>query len=332
MKLNSYQLDKYKQTNKFALLRLILVYGPDEIGIDHIVEQCIKDFDSLNSANITRVEYKNIKDNFIHIIDELNSTSLFASMNIVVINDCPNSLPKSIIDILTNHKFVGKLILKANDLKPHSNLRKFFESHKQALSIACYKDDISQIQQFITQYLQQNNAKFDNNIVKILTSLMPSNKLLIKQEIDKLLLYCQSDPIDEQSVYDVISDAFEIQLDDLCQAVALNDKSNIIRLMDKAKEQGINFMLIIKVIQIYFSRILEILILAEKGQQLQNAIDSLKPPVFFKQKNSMIIACKALTLDKITNFLRNFVNVELNCKKMPLNQYLIICNFLILEL
>ncbi len=328
MKLNGNQLETWKKNNNMSDIKFVLVYGPDEGGIEINAASVAKGFANGRDAQLSKFDFKLVKDDFSMLADELASISLFGDQKIVILEDCAQSLPKAMLEYLEKANFAGKLILKAAELRPTSNLRKLAENTKGALSIACYKDDVRQIETYIRSFLQERGAKFESSVIPALAQILPANKLLIACELEKLITYKQGETITLESVEEAISDSQEVGLDDMCIAVALGQKAQILKLIERAINTDTSFMLILRVLQRYFNRVLEVLAHAESGMSVDMAVGKLAPPVFFKQKDNLIRICKTATKQKILALNADLVKLELDCKRKPVDQYMLISNFL----
>lgn len=203
---------------------------------------------------------------------------------------------------------------------------------KNALSIACYKDDPKQIEGFVSTYLTAQGVKFDADVPSILANILPSNKMVIKSELEKLVTFNNKDgALTAEDIRDVISDSQELALDDLCVAVALSNKVAILKAMEVATQTETNYMLVLRVLQKYLNRILDVYSKTAEGLSIDMAIAKLSPPVFFKQKDNLIRVCKTLDKDKVLSMLSDIVHLELECKKRNIDQLLVISNFFTLK-
>jgi DNA polymerase-3 subunit delta len=328
MKLNSSQLESWKKNNNINDIKFALIYGPDEGGVEISARSIAKSFANGNEVQLNKFDFKAIKGDFSLLVDELSSVSLFGEQKVIVVADCPQTLPKEMLEYLSKANFTAKLILKSAELKPTSNLRKLAETTKDALSIACYKEDLRQIESYIRSFLEERGAKFESYVIPVLAQIMPSNKLFIANELEKLITYKMGEVITLESVEDIISDSQEVGLDDLCVAVALKQKAKTLKLIERAANTDTSFMLILRVLQRYFIRVLEVLSYIEAGMSVEISVGKLAPPVFYKQKDNMIKVCRAVRKEKILALNEDLVKLELECKKKPLDQYMLIGNYL----
>lgn len=328
MKINGNQLETWIKNNNISTVMFALVYGPDAGGVDINAARIAKAFDTTGNSSVTKFDFKDIKDDFSSLVDELSSVSLFGDTKIVMLEDCPQSLPKKMLEFLEKASFAGKLILKSGELRPTSNLRKLSENSTSALSVASYKDDVRQIEIYVRSFLQERGAKSDAAVVSVLAQILPPNKLLVACELEKLITYKFGEQITLKDVEDVISDSQEIGLDDLCVSVALGQKPQINKLIERAINTDISFMLILRVLQRYFVRVLDVLAYMEAGMGVDMAVGKLAPPVFFKQRDNLIRVCRLASKQKILTLTADLVKLELDCKRLPMDQYMLITNYL----
>ena len=64
----------------------------------------------------------------------------------------------------------------------------------------------------------------------------------------------------------------------------------------------------------HFKLIEKILLLFENNKNLENVIDNIKPPIFFKKKEFLIFQCKVWNLKLINIILARLIELELKCK------------------
>lgn len=330
MKLNSSQLASWiKTTGKN--MRYFLVYGIDSDQVFNTHKDLIKLIHSNKCELLIRsFKFKDVKDDPALLNDELASVSLFEEEKIIVIEDCATTISKDIIAILEKCKTATKVIFLATDLKPNSTLRKTFETEDIFASIACYKEDPVQIQGYIRTLLTELGFTFEADVPAIIAEILPANRMLIKNEIEKLSLFKGDDGhISSTDVEQITCEMSELSLDELCMAVSSLNSKAIVKIVNKFAKEETNFMLIIRVLLKHFARILEIKAMTENGKSIEQAIASLRPPVFFKQKDNITKAAKILAVPKLKRLYRGLIKLELDCKSGIIDPDLLTSNFLV---
>lgn len=328
-KVYSYQYDNWKKWDALQKTKFFLIYGPDEGGVEIMTGALLRDLLTIGDSDIIKQDFKEAKSDCTHCITHLNSISLFGNTGIVVLSDSGPAIPKEMAEILSNTTFPGRLIFKAGDLKTSSGLRKFVEGAASGVAIGCYKEDAKQIEAYIKQFFAEKKVEAERGVASVLTEILPPNKLIIASELEKLCLYANGRMVSTEDVEACVSDSQEMSLDELCNCIFDSSKNSILKFMKRARASDSNYMLIIKVMQRYVGRVLNVLASVEAGLSVEQAVEKLKPPVFFKQKDSLVAVCKKADSQNLLALSEDLLKLELVCKKSMLDQYMTIENFLI---
>ncbi len=330
MKLNANIIDTWLR-NAPKSLQFFLIYGPELGQIKLIADKLVKHFGSQETdLNISNISFSKIKDDLSLLTDEIASTSLFGGRKIIVLDDAPTTLPKGMLELLKSPRGNAIVIFLSEELKPTSSLRKNFETLDNCISIACYKDDSTTMQKYIREYLTQKNIEFSTDIPSLLAESLPANRMMVNSEIEKLITYKEGDesPINSEDVVNVITEASEISLDELCNAIALKDAKLTQKCIEQLIQEDKNFVFVIRVLLKYFMRLFEVKASIEQGASVVDAVGKLRPPVFFKQKDNLIKNCRLVSNDRIKLVLNTLLRLELQCKNTFVSPELLTFNSL----
>lgn len=329
MKLNANLIDTWLK-NVPKGLKYYLIYGPEYGKAQHVSDKLIA-FYKAQSGQTENIFYnfKQLKDSPSKLVAEVQSLSLFGDRKIIIIEDCPPSPGKELINFLKAPCLNDTIIIFfAEELKPASSLRKTLEDLNSGIAIACYKDDTLQISKFINQYLSQNNIQYDPWVGMLLAENMPANQLLIINELEKLITYKADDGfITADDVIASIGDSSEIGFDDFCKAIVDRNSKIIQSNINKMIADDTNFVLIIRILLKFFLRIHEVKIKA-LNSSVERAVSSLIPPVYFKQKDNLIHAATKLKDSEVIKFLKILHKIELECKTGKCDSHLLTFNAL----
>ncbi len=314
----------------------VLVYGPD-IGLvsqraDIIAKQIVDDIrDPFLCADLSS---EMLKDEPFLLSDEVHALSFVSGRRLIRIRDAGNTLSSTIKEVLIGAKadiIEGSFILvTAGDLNPSSSLRKLFESSKNAASLPCYQDDARSLTTVIQEEFRKRNILYDRDVIPYLAENCRGDRLVVLQEIEKLFLYISGK--DKVTLHDArlsVGETTESSFDDICMAVADGNQVNIERHLRKATQQGAVPIAILRVAQRYFMKIHSVASMVNKGTPQNQVIDSLRPPIFFKQKP---VFNRHVTMWNRGNILWSAMNIlyeaELECKKTGANTELVCHRFL----
>lgn len=329
MKLNAAYIDSWLKKIP-TTMRFFLIYGPEEgnirITLQKIQKQLLQGGDS--EFNLVHIDLKKIRDDISILNDEMKSISLLGGRKVIVIEGVSGSPNKDIIELFKKAPGNAYCILLADDLKPNSSVRKLFDEQEHTISIACYKDDVVQMSNFIREQLTALGALFDADIPKLMAEIMPPNRLLVMREIEKLALYASGQKINEEHVAECIVDASEMKFDELCDAYIKTNQQKIANIVMMMDEEDANFMLIIRVLTKYVMRLLEVRAHMDMGLNAEMAVTKLYPPVFFKAKDNLINIAKNIKDEHLYNVLLALTKLEIECKSGFVNPELLMRKFI----
>lgn len=331
MKLNANQIDQWLK-NIPNSIRYFLIYGPEQGKAQNICTKLVNVFKAkLGELDVTRFNYKQIKDHPTLLIDEMMSLSLLGGQKVIIIDEAAATLSKDLLSFLkAPAKSNAILIFLAEELKPVSNLRKTFEELQTSIAIACYKDDVAQIASFVTQYIKENNMTVSKEVAFMLAENLPANQLLVINELEKLITYKADDPdIRVEDIVACIGNASEIVYDDICRAVVDGNSKIIQANISKMHAEDTSFVMIIRILLKYFMRVHEIKAKAKiTNDSVDRVVSGLTPPVFFKQKDNLIHAAQKLNENQVNKFIKELADLELQCKTTKFDPQILTYNLL----
>ena len=228
-----------------------LIFGADEGAVSIATRKLIKEFaDEEDMDSIVYYHFNQIKQDPSILSNHLNSSSIFNTKTIIIIENCQESFPKELENILKTPSNNIAIFL-GSELKKSSRIRAVFTDLQSASIKHCYKLEGAALTKSIKDYLDQKNAKYSNEIPDFLGKNLPSNQLLIQNEIDKLIAYAGENTITLDDVMAISSLNLDVVLEDLCFAFATKNILSF-NMMIESYSNSINFIFIMRVLQNYF--------------------------------------------------------------------------------
>ena len=264
-----------------------LIFGADEGAVSIATRKLIKEFaDEEDMDSIVYYHFNQIKQDPSILSNHLNSSSIFNTKTIIIIENCQESFPKELENILKTPSNNIAIFL-GSELKKSSRIRAVFTDLQSASIKHCYKLEGAALTKSIKDYLDQKNAKYSNEIPDFLGKNLPSNQLLIQNEIDKLIAYAGENTI---TLDDVLS----------------------FNMMIESYSNSINFIFIIRVLQNYFLRILKVQQEIILGNKLSDIIQKMR--FFLKQKDNLVYLVNYLSTQSVLHFLHHLIALEVSYK------------------
>ena len=293
----------------------ILIYGPNE-GLVRENFLKIKKIFNQNSTEEVNFSGKLINEQPGILIDEIRTVSMFNEQKIIIIEQPVDKNIDLFEDAFVELPDQTLIIVIANNLTKNSKLRKFFESSSKYFSCANYEDDFRSNSQQIQNLEKSINKNLNRDIKNYLSQNLSSDRMISKNEIDKIiLLYSENDQIPElEHIKLIFNDNADLGLNKISQLAFSGQPNRVSINLNKIFDEGVNPVAIIRVMLNYVQRIQATQIALKKNNDFDSAIKSLKPPVFWKDKDNFKLHCKKWPIKETVLNFNLLVDTELNCK------------------
>ena len=293
----------------------ILIYGPNEgLVRDNFLK--LKEIFNQNNAEEISFTGKLINDQPEALIDEIQTVSMFNDQKIIIIEqpiDRNIELFEEAFTALPDHTLI---IILASNLTKTSKIRKFFENSEQYFSCANYEDDFRSNSQQIQNLEKSINKTLNRDIKNYLNQNLSSDRMISKNEIEKIiLLYAENNQIPElENIKLIFNDNPDLGLNKISQLAFSGQPKKVSINLNKIFAEGVSPVAIIRVMLNYVLRIQTTQIALKKTNDFDSAIKSLKPPVFWKDKDNFKLHCKKWPINQTILNFNLLVDTELNCK------------------
>jgi len=311
-----------------------LIYGPDVGLVSQRAELISKNVveDLANPFNVVDLDSDSLKEDPTIVNDEMSAISFMGGKRLIRLRNVGNEVLPHIKDCLSDidpsiseHCF---LLITAGNLKA-GGIRKFFEDGKNIAAIPCYVDDNRSLYGYASELLRSKNVSFSNDVITYIAEHCRGDRMIVVSEIEKLLLYIgDKKKIELEDVKLCIGKTTEATIEDICQAVASGNQKKLSNNIQKAFNQGIMPIVIIRSLYRYLTRIHITVANMEKGVSVDSAIKKLYPPVFFKQMPAMkqeVNRWSQKNSNSLWSVIENLYQAEIDCKGTSQNQELF-CN------
>lgn len=299
-------------------VRAVLVYGPDSGLVRERAETLVKAVaGSLDDPFRTReITLADIKDDPVLLSDEANALSLSGGRRVVRLRNGADSLTAIFESLLSGGQTGGALVvLEAGNLTPRSSLRLLFEENSAAAAVPCYLDDDSTLSDVIETGLRQRGLTVAPDALEFLTSQLGGDRMVTRSEIDKLALYAaEQKTVTLEDAEACVGDSSERGIDDLAAAMTAGDQALVDRTFTRVLHEGANPIQVLRMLQRHFERMHLVAGKTAAGGNLDAAIKSLRPPVFFKAVAPFKSALRFWPVNKIGQAMERLLKAEMECK------------------
>lgn len=288
MKISGAKVDAFlKQPAK--AVRAILLFGPDagmvrERGAD-LCRLFASPDDPFGTEEFTGDA---VRKEPTLLADTSRAMSLMGGSPVVRIRDVSDSIAPLITSWLDEGGGVHPVIFEAGELTPRAKIRVLFETRDDTAAIGCYSDEGRDLRGIVSTSLNEAGVRIDNDAMAVLLERLGADRLAVRQEIAKLILYAGGGNGASISVADVeasVGDGATMSLDDIAFAVGEGNVEALETSLMRAQAEGVDTTAILRGVLRHFVRLHEV-VAESSGSGIDSAIGKLRPPVFFKLKSS----------------------------------------------
>ena len=202
-------------------------------------------------------------------VDRIASNGLSACKNLLA------SPPPESIVILTGD----------DDLNTKSALVKLFEQTDHAAALGCYADNSQSLGNLAADLFRQYNIRADRDVLAYITAHLGADRMASRSEIDKLVILAGQDGhLTLDQVQHALGDGADVSVNDAIHAAASGNMKGLSTALARLEQNAIAGEQVLRSGQFYFQRLFRISAAMETGLPRDQAMNSVRPPVFFNEK------------------------------------------------
>ena len=310
-------LDKYFIT---------LIYG-ENIGMKDDIKNEIKKFFN-DYEKITFTQDEILKDYRI-LNEQVDNTSLFSQKKIIFISEISDKIKDLISEILENRKSDIKIFLFAQNLDRKSAVRRNFEKNKEVGIIACYQDNERTLSDYVRKKLEGYTG-LSQQMINFLISNSGLNRKTLFHEINKIKSLFSDKNIDIKKLPELLNNNNNLDFDDLRDYCLCAEKEKLNYSLGSVTFQNENAYFYLGILGARIEKLLNLNYLLKKEKNLDKAIDTIKPPIFWKDKPIFYKQMKKWNIKKLKEAKEILFKTELQIKKNSnLNNNVLLKNLII---
>jgi len=302
----------YQVENNLKIIKenIALFYGAN-IGLKNEIKSSIKKNE--NNYEILRfVQDEVIKDKNL-VLREIQNVSLFGKNKIIFIENVNDKIFDIISEVQNTNK--DKIYLFANILEKKSKLRNFIEKSEICAAVPCYEDNELSIKKIIQARLAGFKQLTIPNISLILNSTnLDRGKL--NNEINKIISCFQNKIIETDKLEKLLNIQENDDFNKLKDEAFLGNKLNTNKLLSHTTIELEKIIFYLNSINKKLNGLLEIRKMTEENIDI--AVNNLKPPIFWKDKKNFTEQAKKWTEKKIKVMLNETYSLEKKIKSAAL--------------
>jgi len=323
MIVKAFELNKINIKNK----NYFLLYGENQGHKTEIIE---KEFKKLSSESIYRYEENEIFANEEDFFNKLLSKSFFENHKLIIITRATDKI-KNIIEEIIEKKIQDlTIVLNANILEKKSKLRNFFEKNKETVCVAFYADSSQTLMGIINNFFKEKKIQTSQQIINLIVERCRGDRQNLKNELQKIENFIMNKTkIDIKDILKLSNLAENYDVSQLIDSCLSKNSKKTINILNENNYSIEDCILIIRTFLFKSKRLLKLCYEAENKKNVDAAIASFKPPIFWKDKDIVKKQITNWSYNSVENLIFEISNIELLIKKNSSNSINILSNFII---
>ena len=315
---NKVNLEKHK---------IFLFYGKNEGLVNEFIEKYF-------TKNINYETIKYNEDEFLNnnqkILSEMMNYSFFENKKIYIVSRVSDKIIKIIEDINSKKVDDVQIILKSGLLDKRSKLRSLFEKSKFLVTVPFYEDNTNNLSSIIIRFLNENNIKLSRESINLLSSRVSGDRKNLKNELQKIYYYSISNKNIEYEVVEKLSNLAEnYDVGELVNNYLSKNTRKVAKILNENNYSNEDCLLILRTLLNKSKRLMKILQNFDEGITIDSAISNIKPPIFWKEKESVKAQINLWKLGDIKNKIYQINELETKIKSNTNNSLNLISDFIV---
>ncbi|MFT6580027.1 MAG: DNA polymerase-3 subunit delta [Alphaproteobacteria bacterium] len=298
-------------------IRAVLIYGPDSGLVRERATLLTKAIveDPLDPFLVVEFTGAALRSDPALLADEAAAIALMGGRRVVRFRDVPDSLAGVFKIFLEDLPGDALVLVQSGDLGPRTALRKLFEGDKAAAALPCYADDERTLDYVIRDTLNEDNLAVTPEASAYLAANLGTDRGQTRSELRKLAIYMGDETrVELDDAMACVGDSSAFTLDALVFAAADGDVAAVDHALTRSFQEGANPVSILRATARHLMRLQLVRAGVDKGKRIEDAMKTLRPPVFFKMTGSFRRQAGLWRATAIARALRLTLEAEIQCK------------------
>ena len=305
-----FEIVKYKDNVNFYLF-----YGENE---GQKLETIRSNFSNFNKENTYKYIEKDIINNNQIFFERIYSSSFFEKEKLLLISDITDKFLNLVEETLDSKIADVTIILLAKKLEKKSKIRNFFEKNKKTLIVPFYEDTIQNLILIGKKILSDNKISLSQENLNLIIERSQGDRINLKNELEKIIsLSKNKNKLELNDILKLTNLSENYSASELADNCLRKNRKKTLNILNENIPSNDDNILILKTFLYKLKRLRKLRINFNKNNDIEKTINSFKPPIFWKDKNTIKDQIKIWNIDDIEGFIIDINNTESLIKRNP---------------
>jgi DNA polymerase-3 subunit delta len=323
MLIKSYELKKLEKNN----FDYYLFYGPNVGLIENTINDVFKPIFTKNISNYDEAEIIKNSDNF---KEEVFNKSFFDNEKFIIINRATDKILEIIENIIEYKPENIKIVIKSGNLEKRSKLRNFFEKKKNIIITPFYEDNHQSLFSIAQEFFRERKVNISNEILNLIIERSKGSRINLNNELNKIYLFSRkNESITIKNVLKLTNLSENYDVSELVDSCILKNKKKTLKILNENNLYSEENILVLKTFLLRLNRLKKIQGLLTSTENFEKVINTLKPPIFWKDKEIIKQQLKVRSISNIKHLIVKVNHLELLIKKNSQISNQLVNNFIL---
>jgi len=304
-----FELDKIsKQKYNFFLF-----YGENQ-GLK--TELIKNNFENNFKEKIHRYDEKEILDNKENFFNTLLTKSFFEDQKLIIVERATDKIKEIIEESIekTNDDII--VILNSSALEKKSKLRALFEKKKQIICVPIYEDNIQSLNAIIVQFFRNKKIPISQKLINILIERSRGDRKNLNNELKKIESFLiNKKNITLQEIIKLTNVANNYSASELIDHSLAKNTRKTATILNENNFSDEDSIIIIRTLLAKLKRLVKIYELIDEKDNIDQAVSSFKPTIFWKDKPLVTQQIKSWRKNNLKSLIYESNKIEFLIKK-----------------
>ena len=309
--------------------KIFLFYGENQGLKNQIIENNYKSKYLKNTFYYDENEVlKNIDD----FLNNILSKSFFENEKLIIINRATDKLIEIIDEIVNKEIDDLVLILNSGALDKKSKIRSFFEKKKEIICVPFYEDNNQTLSAIVNKFFRENKIPISQQSMNLIVNRCRGDRQNLNNELNKIESFVAGKKkIEISEILKITNLAENYSVSELVDNCLAKNKTKTLSILSENNYSADDCIVIIRTMLTKSKRLLRIIREIKTTNDIDSAISSIKPPVFWKDKQIVKNQIQKWSYKNIQQLIFNINDIELLIKKNSLISLNILSDFIIAQ-
>jgi len=309
MIIKSFEISKIKLNDH----KFYLFYGDNE----GLKEETIKNlFEKSYPNKIHRYEEKEILDNINDFFNSIFTKSFFDDEKLIIINRATDKIKTILEELIEKNPEDIQIILNSKNLEKKSILRKIFEKEKLIVCVPFYEDNNQTLNSIINLFFRNKKIPISQKLINILIERSRGDRKNLNNELEKIESFSSNKKsLNLEEIIKLTNLADNYSASELIDHSLAKNTRKTVTILNENNYSDEDNIIIIRTLLVKLKRLVKIYELVDEKNNIEQAISTFKPPIFWKDKPLISQQLRSWTRDHLKNLIYKTNEIEFLIKK-----------------